>query len=53
MLLNGVNYMAKPDQIIKPLLKDTVTDIFGGEDLLIEAARDLARQLGCERFLVR
>lgn len=35
--------MAKPDQIIKPLLKDTVTDIFGGEDILIEAARDLVK----------
>ena len=35
--------MAKADQIIKPLLKDTVTDIFGGEDILIEAARDLVK----------
>jgi hypothetical protein len=36
--------MVKADEIIKPLLKDSVTDIFGGEDLLIEAARDLIKE---------
>ncbi len=36
--------VAKTDKILKPLLMDTVTDIFGGEDLLIEAARDLIKE---------
>ncbi len=35
--------MTKTEQILKPLLKDSVTDIFGGEDILIEAARDLVK----------
>jgi hypothetical protein len=36
--------MAEGKQVIKPLLKEGLYDIFGGEDLLIDAARDLIRE---------
>lgn len=35
--------MSNGTQILKPLLKEGLIDIFGGEDLLIEAAKDLIR----------
>ena len=36
--------MTSNTDILKPLLKDGLVDVFGGEDLLIEAARDLVRE---------
>lgn len=36
--------MANEKQVIKPLLKEGLYDVFGGEDLLIDAARDLIRE---------
>ena len=35
--------MTKDNQILKPLLKEGLYDVFGGEDLLIDAARDLIK----------
>ena len=35
--------MSNGSNILKPLLKDGIIDVFGGEDLLIEAARDLIK----------
>ena len=35
--------MSNGSNILKPLLKDGLIDVFGGEDLLIDAARDLIR----------
>ncbi len=36
--------MADDKQVLKPLLKEGLYDIFGGEDILIDAARDLIRE---------
>lgn len=36
--------MSEEKEVIKPLLKEGLYDIFGGEDLLIDAARDLIRE---------
>ena len=36
--------MTSNTDILKPLLKDGLVDVFGGEDLLIEAARDLVKE---------
>ncbi len=36
--------MANRNEVLKPLLKEGLVDIFGGEDILIEAARDLIRE---------
>jgi hypothetical protein len=36
--------MPDGSNILKPLLKEGLVDVFGGEDLLIEAARDLIRE---------
>ena len=36
--------MSSGTEILKPLLKEGLADIFGGEDILIEAARDLIRE---------
>jgi hypothetical protein len=36
--------MAVEKEVLKPLLKEGLYDIFGGEDLLIDAARDLIRE---------
>ena len=36
--------MADDNKILKPLLKEGLYDIFGGEDILIDAARDLIRE---------
>jgi len=35
--------MSGSNEVLKPLLKEGLIDIFGGEDILIEAARDLIR----------
>ena len=35
--------MSNGKEVLKPLLKEGLYDVFGGEDLLIEAARDLIR----------
>jgi hypothetical protein len=36
--------MSNENKVIKPLLKEGLYDIFGGEDILIDAARDLIRE---------
>jgi hypothetical protein len=36
--------MSSDTNVLKPLLKDGLIDVFGGEDLLIDAARDLVRE---------
>jgi hypothetical protein len=36
--------MANENKVLKPLLKEGIYDVFGGEDLLIDAARDLIRE---------
>jgi hypothetical protein len=36
--------MSNGDKVLKPLLKEGLYDVFGGEDLLIDAARDLIRE---------
>lgn len=36
--------MANGSKILKPLLKEGLYDVMGGEDILIEAARDLVRE---------
>ena len=36
--------MTNSADVLKPLVKDGIIDFFGGEDLLIDAARDLIRE---------
>ena len=36
--------MTNGSKILKPLLKEGLYDVMGGEDILIEAARDLVRE---------